>query len=100
MDLMREEFLQQMLKNGRAYPHEVRSIAEELLRRRAGEDVKEKQDVTSDVLRIEITGLELANAVYVLPSSGAIGRLKQGERIFVKFRPGTTEYHCLMYRIK
>lgn len=34
MDVIREDFLREMLKTGRAYPHEVKSIADELLRLR------------------------------------------------------------------
>lgn len=79
MDIMRKEALDEMVRNGRAYRHEIQSIAHELLERRAGRD-----PTAFDGLTILVPHTVLANGY---KSAKEIRYMKPGQTMLVLFDP-------------
>jgi len=79
MDIIRREVLEEMVRNGHGYRHEVKSVAEELLARRRGEDPAEFDGIIVRVPRILLVqGYD--SAVY-------IRSMKIGDTKLVRFEP-------------
>lgn len=98
MDLIRDEFLLQMLKTGKAYGHEIRSIAEELIKRRNGERVEEEEeDLNTDIIRLEFSGIQLAQQTYRTPTASGLAYMQPKETQFIKFQPNSRVLNCIVY---
>lgn len=77
MDAIKTEFLEQMLKTGRAYPHEIRSIADELIQRRDGNDpTKASHDDYTDyfVVKVPRIAARVAPRVDLVLATDSLGR--------------------------
>lgn len=98
MDLIPDKFLEEMKKSGRGHLHEVRSMADELLRRRAGEDVR--NNAHREILRLEYLRQRVEDiGNYRIPSV-AIPPLELGNSTYVKFQGGLAPIYCIVYRVR
>lgn len=92
MDTIRREVLEEMARNGRSYRHEVKSIAEELLKWRAGVD-----PTAFDGMTILVPRTLLAEG----PDGGlALRTLAVGQSKFIRFEPNYGNYvYAIVHRI-
>lgn len=96
MDLIPTKFLEAM-KNGRAHPHEIRSMAAELIKRRDGKDVVQGDE---DTLLIKIPHAAIEGGTWRSPAI-TLARLLPGDWDLIKFSPGPgTSMYCIVYRFK
>lgn len=95
MDLIPNKFIEEMRKTGRGHLHEVRSMADELLKRRKGEKDKEEE---SPVFKIAVSRERVLNGPW--ESSSAISYLRTGDIELVKFSLSSKTIHCVVYRVR
>lgn len=92
MDLMRKEVLDEMVRNGRAYRHEIQSIAHELLERRAGRDPTAFDGMTILVPR--------AVLVESFKTPKEIRYMKGGQTMMVLFDPiGGPRTYAIVHKL-
>lgn len=90
--MVRREVLEEMARNGRSYRHEVKSIAEELLKWRAGIDPTDFDGLMILVPRILLLD-EPGN-------SREIRTMEVGQSKFIRFEPNYNKYvYAIVHRI-
>ncbi len=79
MDIIRDEVLREMVRDGRAYQHEVKSVADELLRRRG-----DNPDFNFDGMIIRVPKTVLLGG-YKTYSGAEFSKLPPGQSMLIEF---------------